>query len=69
MNIISYIAEYYVDNQFIGYLPYDYKGETIGYEGKEYFIADNTIAIKRKKISKGSKYMRIIYALQGKLIK
>jgi hypothetical protein len=69
MNIIGYIAEYYTDNQFIGYLSHDYKGEIIGYEGKQFFIADTDIQIKKKKINKGQKYFRIIYALQGKLTK
>jgi hypothetical protein len=69
MNIISHIAEYYVDNNFIGYLPYNYNGEVIGYQGKQYFVAEDTIVIKRKKIAKGTKYLRIVYSLQGKLNK
>jgi hypothetical protein len=65
MNTIGHIAEYYVDMKFIGYLPFDYNGEELGYKGKKYFTADSVIKIKNKRISKGTTYLRIVYALQG----
>jgi hypothetical protein len=65
MQTIGYIAEYYVDNVFIGYLPFNYNGEEVCFRGRMYIIADSDIKIKKKKIYKGTKYSRIIYPIQG----
>jgi hypothetical protein len=69
METIGYIAEYYINNIFIGYLPYQYNNEVIGYTGKSVHIAESDIKIKSRKIKAGQAYHRIIYPLQGKINK
>jgi hypothetical protein len=68
METIGYIAEYYVNDIFMGYLPHEYKGEVVGFMGRSRMIAYEDIVIKKgRKILKGQEYIRIIYPLHGKI--